>query len=303
MVEVVFSDSTKGSMKIAKNYKKGNMLGGAIGYIGTPPSKKELKKLEERLRFEGEALDGSSDEVIGVSFYLDIGDISKGVDSEERKKLIFEMFKSPFEDDEGKEISLANHWEENLAGLQKLKDSAQNGEHVRIWYSDAPYSICGFYFINSVLKEYKCKVTAIKLPKYQTQKNGTVISYSSWGEVNPGKFYQFLPLETRILKLEQKFIASKWTELKKQNTPIRAVINGKLTSVNEDFYDYFIRLNIPEGEFFMARLIGEVLGRYQLGVGDWWFAQRIRNMIVKGELEVVSDNEFDYSKILKKSSL
>lgn len=297
MVEVVFSDSTKGSMKVAKSYKKENMIGGAIGYIGTPPSKKELEE-----HFEGEALGGSSKEVVGVSFCLDIGDISRDVNSEERKKLIFEMFRNPFEDDEREKKILANYWEQNLAGMQKLNDSAKNGEHVRIWYSDAPYSMCGFYFINSVLKEYKCKVTAIKLPRYQTQKNNTVISYSSWGEVAPGKFYQFLPFETEISQLERKFIASEWAELKRQNAPIRAVINGKLTSVAEDFYDYFIRLNIPDGEFIMARLIGEVIGRHQLGVGDWWFAQRIRSMITNGELKVVSDNEYDFRMALKKSN-
>lgn len=32
MLEVVFSDSTKGSMKVAKNYDEKGMLGGAIGY-------------------------------------------------------------------------------------------------------------------------------------------------------------------------------------------------------------------------------------------------------------------------------
>lgn len=299
MIEVVFSDSTKGSMKVAKNYKKENMKDGAtaIGYIGEPPSKEELGE-----RFEGEALGGSSKEVIGVSLCLDIGDISKDVTREERKKLLFKMFKNLLENDEREKNIFANYWEENLAGLQKLKDSANKGEHIRIWYSDAPYSLCGFYFINSTLKEYKCKVTAIKLPKYQTQKDGKVVSYSSWGEVAPGKFYQFLPLETEFSQLERKFIAAEWLELQSQNAPIRAVINGKLTSVAEDFYDYFIRLNIPEGEFIMARLIGEVLGRYKLGVGDWWFAQRISNMIANGELEIVANNKFDYSKILKKTN-
>lgn len=297
MVEVVFSDSTKGSMKATKNYKKENIIGGAIGYIGTPPRKIELEE-----RFKGEALGGSSKEVIGVSFCLDIGDISKGCANEERKKLIFEMLKSPFKNDERNDKVLANYWGENLAGLQKLKDSAKNGEHVRIWYSDAPYSICGFYFINSVLKEYKCKLTAIKLPKHQIKENGTVISYSSWVEVVPKNFYKFLPLETQISKIEQNFIASQWAELQRQNTAIRAVINGKLISVSEDFYDYFIRLYIPDSEFIVARLIGDVMGRHQLGVSDWWFGQRIRNMIVSGELEIVSDNEFDYRKILKKSN-
>ena len=46
MLEVVFSDSEKGSMKLAKNYNEKNMMCGAVsyGYIGEKPTKAELKK-------------------------------------------------------------------------------------------------------------------------------------------------------------------------------------------------------------------------------------------------------------------
>lgn len=299
MIEVVFSESTKGSIKVAKNYNKENMISGAaMGYIGgTPPSKKELEEC-----FEGEALGGNSNEVIGISLSLDIGDISKGVTSGERKKILFKLLKTPFSNDE-EEKSLEMQWQEKLNDLQMLKNLAQNGEHIRIWYSDAPYSICGFYFINSILENYNCSVSAIKLPKYEIKKKDTVVSYSSWGEINAGKFYKFLPLETNISKTEQRFFASRWKELQRENTLIRAVVNGELTSVNEDFYDYFIRINLPDTEFVVARLIGQVLATYQFGIGDWWIGQRIRNMIAKEELEIVLDNEFDYRKVLKKSNL
>jgi len=44
MLEVVFSDSEKGSMIVAKNYNAKTMLGGAIGYIGEKPTKAELEE-------------------------------------------------------------------------------------------------------------------------------------------------------------------------------------------------------------------------------------------------------------------
>ena len=44
MLEVLFSDSEKGSMKVAKNYNAKAMLGGSIGYIGKKPTKAELEK-------------------------------------------------------------------------------------------------------------------------------------------------------------------------------------------------------------------------------------------------------------------
>lgn len=75
MLEVVFSDSEKGSMKVAKNYNEKNMLGGAVGYIGKKPTKAELEKY-----FEGQAVGGNSQDVVNIGFSLDIGDISGTID-------------------------------------------------------------------------------------------------------------------------------------------------------------------------------------------------------------------------------
>ena len=72
---------------------------------------------------------------------------------------------------------------------------------------------------------------------------------------------------------------NEWNEVKCQNTSIRAVVNGRLSSVPEDFYDYLIRSYIPVSEFKLARIIGEIIGRNLIGVSDWWL--KIINMIMK----------------------
>lgn len=80
MLEVVFSDSEKGSMKVAKNYNERNMIGGAVSYIGEKPTKVELEK-----HFEGQAVGGNSKDVANIGFSLDIGDISCPIDGDERQ--------------------------------------------------------------------------------------------------------------------------------------------------------------------------------------------------------------------------
>ena len=59
----------------------------------------------------------------------------------------------------------------------------------------------------------------------------------------------------------------------------------------ENFYDSFLLRELerlPE-EFLEASLVGNVLGRYQLGVGDGWLALRIEAFCRQGLLEVVQD--------------
>lgn len=295
MLEVVFSDSVKGSLKAAKNFNRNENSAVSSGIIGSAPPAAVIEKM-----FQGQALPGNSKDVIGFNFNLDIGDISGEVDSETRRNFIFTMFVGFFPSEEDNLKMREQWWETSLKDLHRLKNSAENGETIRLWWSDAPAEACGFYCINAFLQNYHCNVSSIKLPRYVTDSNNSVRSYSNWGEVMPGEFYRFLTLETEITPAERRAIAMEWQELKRQNAPLRAVVNGKLMSVPEDFYDHLIRAHIPQGEFKLAKLIGTIMNDNRIGVSDWWYAQRIKKMIKAKELEIISNNEFDYEKILRK---
>lgn len=293
MLEVVFSDSTKGSMKMAKNYNGKNMLGGTIGYIGEKPSKAELKK-----HFEGQAVGGSPQDVVYIGFYLDIGDISGEIDGIERQNIfrkIWGWFK--FDDKEREQF-----FQNQRKDMEKLLSAANNGTPIRIWKSSAPYSTCGIYFVCNILRNIDCKISVVSLPEYKQISENEIVAYSNWGEVEPGKFYQFLPLERQLSKIEKQVCSDHWSDLTVQNSPLRAIVNGRLISVPEDFYDYVITKNLPEDDFVMARLIGKLIGEYNLGVSDSWYALRIDNMIEENKLIVVEnkDDAHPYGKVLRK---
>jgi len=44
------------------------------------------------------------------------------------------------------EDSAYRYWDGCVSDSNKLMTSAKDGEPVRIWYSDAPYSMCGFRY-------------------------------------------------------------------------------------------------------------------------------------------------------------
>lgn len=84
------------------------------------------------------------------------------------------------------------------------------------------------------------------------------------------------------------------------------MLNGQLVSASEKLYDDFILREIEaEGEEFReGMIVGRVLGK-QLGIGDYWVAFRIEEMIKAGKLEVVSAAAEDmpvYYRVLKKCS-
>ena len=293
MLEVVFSDSEKGSMKAAKNYNAKTMLGGAIGYFGKKPTNAELEKY-----FEGQAVGGNSQDVVNIGFLLDIGDISGEIDGNERKN-IFQKVWGRFDfDNKEKEQFFQNQRKD----METLLSAAKDGIPIRIWKSNAPYSTCGFHFVCHLLRNIDCNISVVSLPEYNPISEDEIEEYSHWGEVAAGKFYQFLSLEKQLSKIEKRIISDHWHDLMEENAPLRAIINGKLTSVPENFYDFIIINNLPDNDFIMARFIGKLLGEYRLGISDSWYALRIEKMIEENKLIVVEnkDSSHPYGKVLRK---
>lgn len=295
MLEVVFSDSAKASMKLAKGYDRKNMLGGAFGYIGGKPAKAELEKL-----FEGEAIGGSSQDVVGIGFNLDIGDISNAIDGDSRPREFVRLFGSAaFKDAEAEQ-----YFRTQSQDYEKLLAGAKRGEPIRAWKSSAPFSACAFAFLSDALLNVECKISVITLPEYCEIPEHAIRSYVDWMEIPPGQFYKFLHLEREVSPAEKRAQSRLWNDLKTENAPLRALVNGKLISVPEDFYDHLIIRNLPDGDFHMARLIGDILGKYPLGVGDGWYALRIKKMIAERRLEIVQEKDAShpYGKILRKAT-
>jgi hypothetical protein len=270
MLEVVFSDSEKGLMKAAKNYNAKTMLGGAIGYIGEKPTKAELEK-----HFEGQAIGGNSKDVVNIGFFLDIGDISGEIDGNERQNIFRKVWGRFDFDNKEKEQFFQNQRED----MKKLLSAAKDGIPIRIWKSNAPYSTCGFHYVCYLLRNIDCNIRVVSLPEYNPISENEIAEYSHWGEVDSGKFYQFLSLEKQLTQVEKGIVSDHWHVLMAENAPLRANINGKLTSVPENFYDFIITNNLPDDDFIMARFIGKLLGEYRLGISDSWYALRINRLV------------------------
>ena len=280
-------------MKAAKNYNSINMHRGAVSYIGKKPTKAELEK-----HFEGKAVGGNSHDVVNIGFSLDIGDISGAIDGNERQNIFRKIWgRFDFEDKEREQF-----FQDQRKDMEKLLSAAKEGIPIRIWKSNAPYSDCGFHFVCNLLRSIDCNISVVPLPKYNLISENEIIEYSHWGEVEAGKFYQFLPLEKQLTQIEKRVVSDHWNELTAENAPLRAVLNGKLTSVPENFYDFIITKNLPDNNFIMARFIGKLLGEYSLGISDSWYAFRIDKMIEENKLIVIEnkDTSHPYGKVLRK---
>ena len=86
-------------------------------------------------------------------------------------------------------------------------------------------------------------------------------------------------------------LSHRWRQLQEENTLLRAVINGRLHSVPEDFYDGMLLSRLPEAgqTIRLAELLGRTLGECQPGIGDWWLACRAEALAAEGRFRLERD--------------
>lgn len=95
MIEVVFGDSEKYLMKMAKNYNSKEWISSSIGVIGKTTLIDSEVTLETKEKDNsGKALLGSSKDVVSIGYALDVGDICGEIDGLERKNIFRQLWSS-----------------------------------------------------------------------------------------------------------------------------------------------------------------------------------------------------------------
>ena len=318
MIEILFSDSACGSLKMAQHYGEGKYQDGCMGVMiehtdRSAPAQEEIenarREVKEKVRLAWESatpMGGKTSDIYGFNLLLSVGDISENQPGIKRKQTLEHLF-SVYPNNEGREaaIEILERANEDLRALRKR---AAEGATFRVWYSDQPDDMCGLYWFMSLFHQwnaYDRQVSIVKLPAWESDGNGNVVWKNSWAEVAPEEWHQYLSFQQIAVPAFIQSCASHWQELQAENAPLRAILNGRLVSMSEKLYDDFIlrEIEIEDREFLEAMIVGRVLGKYQLGICDSWIALRIEEMIDAEKLETVTSGEPNmpiYHRVLKK---
>lgn len=331
MIEVAFGDSIAGGLKEAKCEAGKKEILSEMVFIassdeddsGLSDEEIETARLEAVRRYEERKknmvyLGGSPADVYGFSLCLSIGDISekmpgaKRVSEMEKIFSIYPEFDEASSEKESDEESLES-WVKSMPeqvneALGEIKERAKNGEAIRIWYSDNPEELCGYYWFICAMADTPAEMYEIKLPKFDESVKNQITEYLSWNEVGAERFHRFLHLQKPISNIMRSHCRLQWQRLMEENAPLRVVLNGSLVSAPEDIYDSFIEREIEaeNDEFDGAMILGRILGKCRLGIADYLVWKRLEKMIKNGRLHVVSEskrNHPEYCKKLKKTNI
>ena len=301
MIEIVFNESAAGSLKVAQHYGKGKYSGSAMSVFimkkdGSEPTEEEkeaaLREAQEKERLAWEqavTLGGNAADVFCFSYALSIGDISENIPGEKRREvltMLTNLYRGCGEEIVNRTMEIGK---ENLETI--FRRSAEL-EPMRIWYSSMPDELCGMYWFMTQIRNMPehGPIYLVELPNWEI-KEKEIIQKSGWGELSAEEWGRYVPLQKEVPNSFIMACANIWKQLQQENAPLRVSISGRLVSVMEDFYDSFIirELEKEEEVFHEAKLIGNLLGKYRLGISDVWYGLRIEEMIKAGKLEVHSE--------------
>ena len=296
MIELIFSDGGAAALGIAK--RTGDKSSICHAEICTDHDGNETTREFTPPPYTGPMIDGDFSDIAAIWLMGDVGDISALPDWSSRLKIVREISDiHGLEDDEW----LDKEEERAAALVDRLKNAAESGEAVRIWWSDIAHETCGYYWAMSILKDAKGIISNIKIPRLLSARDGYK-AVNRTDDLQPQDCYALLPLEKQVDKDERNAIAAHWDTLVRENAPLRAVVNGLPCSVPESFYDYALLRAMPDGEFKVIEAIGRALINGPGGVSDWWYARRILRLIDRGELEVAEGGGKLYYTTLRKAA-
>ena len=175
--------------------------------------------------------DLSEKDVCFVESMLTFGPVKNGLTSKERRK----YFKESYPDSDVE--SFSEFWKM----IEECKNNAESlldEKEIRIWYSDFPADLAGFYYLCSILDGKDIKVNVIYEGDYN-KTNKKPWGVSGWGSFSfDAEEIKKANEVTRILSKEQIHeTAEKWNKLREENYPVRTVKNGELVSDYPDYRD------------------------------------------------------------------
>lgn len=310
MVHVVFSTSARGSLRMALAGAGGAAAVGAIGGTGGPLGRLAAKREAARSKretAEAPPLEGTPADVLCLPLALSVGDISEAEPGGRRKGVLAGLWAmGPFENEEFADKMLT----EARRALEALDRRAGAGETVRVWQGPGADDACGLRFLAHRLRPLgfdKLRAERARLPEFWPRPDGTAVRCDGWGEVEPQHWAALAdpePLAAPVLNA----LAQEWAALRAENAPLRAVVNGRLMSAAENFYDGFVLevLRAQPEQFREAEAIGRLLGSLRTGVSDGFAAMRLEALVRKGLLEVVSGPQPGrpvYDRVLRKKGM
>jgi hypothetical protein len=201
----------------------------------------------------------------------DMGNIDRRIEWDRR------IIPSKFDD-------LLDNIRENYSDINREVSNIKD-EDIYIWYGENGSEMTGLLYILSLLKDKVENVYTINVSEKPFIYVGTVTRYRSAGEVSPERLEWFIGMKKKLGLEGYVSLMGLWTKLQQENCNLRVVKDRNILSVPESYFDEIILKYTNRYFSKCARTVGEVIGRNESYISDFFLFWRILELIKSGRIE------------------
>ncbi|MDD6526616.1 MAG: DUF3658 domain-containing protein [Oscillospiraceae bacterium] len=171
--------------------------------------------------------------------------------------------------------------------LMILEKHLKNGESIRLWISNNANDRCCLYWFCDYISKFLNDVFVVLCPGFEPDENGSHFhELRSWASCDcPGLLCEFSSKARLVCPKERQLYSDLWKRIVQENMPLRVLINNKIVSTTEDFFDKAILSFIDGTPKTQSEITGEVLGKWNI-LNVNFIAERIDSFIHEGTVRI-----------------
>lgn len=248
IINICFSESARGSFKHA---------------IST----EVLKGNQKVITFFDDLSQGSIKDGVNIKERINWYNLIKGQDS--INSLIY------YDLDELKENYSIFHDEISKMGIN---------DTLYLWYGSSS-EFCGMLYTLELLKDKNLNIYLIDVKDTIIKRNDIALQARAAGEIIPENIEKYATAKIRLDSSRYEKLLNTWESLKKDNSILRVLKDGKVKSVDENYFDIDILKYTPKEFRNPVRTVGDVLGKSEDRISDEYIFWRIKELIKAGKIE------------------
>lgn len=173
--------------------------------------------------------------------------------------------------------------EHTYSKLMTLEKHLKNEESIRLWIGNIANDRCCLYWLCDYMSNYSNNIFVVICPEFEPdEKNGELHEMQSWASCNNADLFCAFSSKAHLLCSEEKALfITLWKTAVSENMPLRVLINNKIVSTTEDFFDRAILSFIDEKPKAQSEIMGKVLSKLKIYNVNF-IVQRIEVLLKKG---------------------
>ncbi|AKN30767.1 hypothetical protein Ccar_07920 [Clostridium carboxidivorans P7] len=173
---------------------------------------------------------------------------------------------------------------ENYRTFHNEISKVDNSDILYLWYGSSR-EFCGMLYALELLKDKNLDIYLINVKDTVIKRKKIEFKARSTGEIISENIEKYAAAKRKLNLNEYRELLDKWELLKKDNSILRVIKDGKLESVDENYFDIDILKYTPKEFRNPIRTIGDVLGKSEERISDEYIFWRIKELIKTGKIE------------------